>query len=439
MDKHVLHNIIHRDAGNESSRCCVCNGEISADNVTAMEAKCNDILKRQQGMGGMYDEKKGMKVAKEVLAHPVYAFGEDVSTLPTEIMLVPIGKWNTTKYGEVEITKEMLVEMKKHFDDGVRKGVMIDIDHGQSQYGDAAGGWIKEVEVRADGLWATELEWTPLGKEQVQGKMYRFLSPEFDSVHIDPENQDKMYDNVLIATSLVNRPLLKEIPALTFSEDGKKLTENKMGVMLFIDSSVNDLPEKTMDPKEILKKALADRSAEEVEFLKTAELSEEQKAQIEAENKPADPPADTTISAKEGKITVDAKEFDELKKNAEAGKLAFAEMEKRNIEAEYKAFEFNEKGGKYSPAVTTKVVAFASKLSPAMRVEFSEIIKELPDKKLFGEAGHDGDAEPTTTKVLADEITKYAHDNKMTFTEALKAMKKAEPAKFKDYEANKGQ
>lgn len=451
LDKSVMHNIIHKYSGNDASRCMVCTGEISDSDTMGMEKKCNEILKAQQSYGMMYSEKKnqGIKCGDNLLLHPVFSFGEKAE-LPKEIMLVPIGKWNTTKYGEVEVTKDMIKEMKQHFDENVRKGVMIDIDHGQSQHGDAAAGWIKKVECRDDGLWGTEIDWTPLGKEQVEGKIYRFLSPEFDTVHVDPENQEKIYDNVLIATSLVNRPLLKEIPALSFSESDKNLTENKMGVMLFVDSTITD---STNQPKmktlaEILALSKDQRSAEETQFVTEHkdELTDDQKKaegfEVAAPAAPADggaAPVDQNISAKEGKVTIEASELDQLKKDAAAGREAAKKIEAQEIATTFKAFEFSESGGKFAPGATDKVIAFATKLSPALRVEFSELLKEFPDKKIFGEIGHDDNGNGSSNnKELTEKIKTYAAEHKLNFREAMDEMRKANPADFKDYIDSKG-
>ena len=43
-----------------------------------------------------------------------------------------------------------------------------------------AAAWIEEVEVRDGGAIWGRVEWTPRGRQQVEGKEYRFLSPGFD-------------------------------------------------------------------------------------------------------------------------------------------------------------------------------------------------------------------------------------------------------------------
>ncbi len=56
--------------------------------------------------------------------------------------------------------------------------LVIDYEH-QSLGGEApilAAGWIKEVEIRADGLWA-RVEWTPRARKYIEEREYRYFSP----------------------------------------------------------------------------------------------------------------------------------------------------------------------------------------------------------------------------------------------------------------------
>jgi hypothetical protein len=440
MERYVMHNMIHQDNGNNAAMCPVCNDPKMSD--SDMLSLCNNIMKRKQSGGYMYSEKGVRKltgtkdIKADAVIRPFYEFDEELAELPKEIMLVPVGEWDTTKYGQVTISASDIKQMKKNFDGNVRKGVMIDVDHRQSQHGDAAAGWIKKVECRDDGLWATEIDWTTLGDELVKGKVYKFLSPEFDTIYVDPQNKDNILENVLIATSLVNRPLLKEIPALSFSE-GKNLTKDKSSVMIFMDQEKTG-PTNNMNKEAILKKLLAGETltAEEKTFVEgnKTEFSEVQleaagvkKEAAKAPEKKEDLPDDSKIAGKEGDksktVQMSEDEVSQLKKDADAGRLAFAEMEKRNLAEEFGKFTFSEKGGKYSPATLDKVVAFAQKLTPALRVEFSEIVKELPEKKLFGESGsEDNTTESQNNDALRAEVKKFAEDQKMNFGDALRKM-----------------
>lgn len=438
-----MHNLIHNDFGGQSERCPVCNGQMKMSDTAGMTKMCSDILSKRQGR--MYSESAGIHIegsnGKKSRITTAFEFAEKVEAMPKEIMLVPTGKWDTTKYGEVEVKKTDIEQMKVNFDENVRKGVMIDIEHRQNAtYGEQAAGWIKAVEVRPDGLWATEIDWNPLGTQLVKDKIYKFLSPEFDVVHIDPENSSKMSENVLIATTLCNRPLLKEIPSLSMSEE-KNLTPNPNGVILFIEPDTStDEKGSTMNFADVLKKLMAGESisADEKAVLEAnkAEMTDEQKTKAGFKIEAAEDRKDKTLEGKES-ITISAAEATQLREDAAKGRQAFAEMEKTKVDAEIRSFQFSEngKGGKMSKGATDKAVAFALKLDPAMRVEFTEILKELPDKKLFGESGSDGSVTTNQSRdALTEEVKKYAKDNSLKFTEALAKMQAVEPEKFTNYQ-----
>lgn len=456
MEPHVLHNIIHQYHGNNSERCPVCNGEISMSNSTKLEECANQIMKHRQTSGYMYSETGEKKTSgitvtagENVILRTSYQFDDEVTEMPSEIMLVPLGEWDTTKYGIVKVTADDIETMKANFDANIRKGVMIDVDHGQSQYGAAAAGWIKKVECRDTGLWATEIEWTKLGDELVKSKIYKFLSPEFDVVYVDPQDSNKVLDNVLIATSLVNRPLLKEIPSLTFSE-GKNLTEKKNGVILVVEQKTESSSTSQTGPtnmltfSEVLKKITAGETLTEEEKAVAVEnqsqLSEEQKQAIgikASENAPDD----KHISGKEENVTISASELAELREGKKRIEALEHQALQREIKEEYKKYEFSEKGGKFAPALTDKVAEFASKLTPNQRVQFTEILEGLPEvgAKLFNEQGSDKDTtENQQYDALKAEVTEYAEKHNLKFGEALKVMQTKDPKKFAEYRVSKG-
>lgn len=453
MNPHVMHNLIHADYGGNSQRCPICNGSMKMTDTKKLEEMCSDILARKQTY--MYGENrksltsgihKTTTTDSKLTLKTSFEFAEKVEEMPKEIMLVPIGAWDTTKYGRVEVTKADVEMMKRNFDANVRKGVMIDIEHRQNTtYGEQAGGWIKAVEVRATGedkgLWATEIEWTSIGEELVKGKIYKFLSPEFDVVHVDPENENRVLENVLIATTLCNRPLLKEIPALTFSE-GKNLTANPNGVILFIepDNSTQQGPTNMPTFEDALKKLMAGETitADEKSLLEQnkEKMNDEQqiKAGFKVEAKETKP-SDGGIGGKQDEVTtISATELAELRKSAQEGRTAFAKIEADEVTKTFESFQFSEKGGKLSPDNVKTFASFALKLSPALRQEFTELVKALPEKQLFGEVGtSDSSTINQSRDAVRAEVAAYAKENKLSFGEALRVMQSKDPGKFASY------
>lgn len=83
--------------------------------------------------------------------------------------------------------------------------LMIDYDHQSVNTGTTGGtakaaGWIKQLEVRDDGIWA-RVEWTAAAREQIKSGEYRYLSPYFA--------HDKQGNVALIFNAaLLNRPAL---------------------------------------------------------------------------------------------------------------------------------------------------------------------------------------------------------------------------------------
>ncbi len=72
-----------------------------------------------------------------------------------------------------------------------------------------AAAWVKELEVRADGIYA-RVEWTPAAAAAIVAKEYRYVSPYF--LYDDTDNVTS-----LVNVALVNRPAL-DLPALAAAE-----------------------------------------------------------------------------------------------------------------------------------------------------------------------------------------------------------------------------
>lgn len=99
--------------------------------------------------------------------------------------------------------------------------VVIDYEH-QAVKSDGpapAAGWIKEVEARADGIWA-RVEWTAKASEYIANREYRYLSPviwcQRDSGRV------MLIHNV----GLTNNPRITDYPAITNKADQADGDEN---------------------------------------------------------------------------------------------------------------------------------------------------------------------------------------------------------------------
>lgn len=143
----------------------------------------------------------------------------------------PFGQYKHPLYGDIIMTPERARRMALNVNEGVRGiDLAIDYDHNSGP----AAGWIKQAEVRDDGLWLY-IEWTPDAAERLRKKEYRYFSPEFTSAWTHPKTGVK-YRDVLVGGGLTNRPFLKDLVPVNLSEVlGGEWTKDAEGNVLFND------------------------------------------------------------------------------------------------------------------------------------------------------------------------------------------------------------
>lgn len=375
--------------------------------------------------------------------------------LPKELQVFPAGSYNTVPYGPMDFNQATLQQFADNFEAGAaRNDVPIDVDHEGSGHGGAAAGWLTRkseggggLEARADGLWAKDPKWNSLGKQLVGDDQYRYISPEWSFNYQDPQNSTQ-HGAVLVAASLVNKPLFRNMNQSSIqkaSEDGRLFAADEKGneidpltgnptIMLLFSQEDKPMP---VTNAEILKKSIADRSAEEIKQLTEAtDLTAEETAQLEKEKTDADEAAKKVADkeaedakAKKEKEDTDAAEKAKKDKEAEDAKTASDKGGKTLTAAEYKQFQANnaklakmeaaekidkfkahEKGGKLLPKSIPLAVDFLLSASEAQQGAFIKFIESLPDQKLVaGEAGDKGENDSLTA---ADQITKLIEDVK---------------------------
>jgi hypothetical protein len=128
-------------------------------------------------------------------------------------MILPLGTFYTRAYGKLEITAEFAGQIV----DNWRRKVMgtrqpfIDTDHNWGK----ANGWIQDLQVREDGLYAA-IDWTPQGRDNVENGYYKYFSADIGGC-LDIETGDEVYP-VLIAAALTNVPVMNIMPPVKLSE-----------------------------------------------------------------------------------------------------------------------------------------------------------------------------------------------------------------------------
>lgn len=378
------------------------------------------------------------KSGKSLLGMIPLEFGEQANgaaSVPDVIQMVPVGQWDHPAYGPIVITGSDIREFSQNFNAGIRKGVFITAGHeGFAEL--PAVGWVKETEVRDDGLWGT-IEWNELGKQTLSDKQFKFFSPEFYQTYEDPETR-QIYRNVLTGGALTKSPYFKELEAIVFSEPksneprdsmnlqellAKKLEELSDDEKAFIKANQSELTE---EQKTALTSVLDEAETPEAkEARETAEKAAADAKALEEANVAAGKNADGTekVSASE-KVQITAGELAILRAAADKGVKAFAELEKQKISAETAKLVMSESNtkGVFLPKQAEAVKTFMATLNETQRATFSTLVAQIPTKLQFGEAGSSaaavhGDA---TAELNALVDKKMKADPKLRYSDALR-------------------
>lgn len=142
--------------------------------------------------------------------------------VPHIIELANVVKGFHARFGEVEITTEMLQSFKNNFDEGVVGiDISIDFDHEVRE----AAGWLKEIFLSVDQTTLLGVvRWTPKGALSLSDKEFRYFSPEFNNNFIHPHT-GKEHGPTLMGGALTNRPFLKMEPMVELNNKNPKEIE----------------------------------------------------------------------------------------------------------------------------------------------------------------------------------------------------------------------
>lgn len=141
----------------------------------------------------------------------------------SSVPVLPIGTFQTAKYGELDITPQMADEIVANWTDRVLKtDVRFDIGHDMEE----AAGWIVGLSVgtythpktgeEMPGIIA-EVEWTPVGQKLLSEKQYRYVSSYLGSYK--DEETGVVHPNVLMAVALCNDPVMRMLPPVELSDE----------------------------------------------------------------------------------------------------------------------------------------------------------------------------------------------------------------------------
>ncbi|MEL7117608.1 MAG: phage protease [Pseudomonadota bacterium] len=143
------------------------------------------------------------------------ALALDTGTLPSRIEVIATGelvmrdgRGHIGRISDPEAVIDLSMQMAHS---GV---IQIDFDHGmEAEGGDGrAAGWITNLSVEGDRIMG-EVEWTPLGSEALQGKIYRFLSPTF---YVSKTSKEVTF---IERAALTNNPAFGELKQLASQQE----------------------------------------------------------------------------------------------------------------------------------------------------------------------------------------------------------------------------
>lgn len=134
------------------------------------------------------------------------------------IQIFPFGHWPHPVYTDTTVNKDSAEQFVKNFHDNVRRQkIKTDYDHGEDKAkGNKASGEYLDMEVREDGVYAL-VEFTETAFSEIKNGEWSYFSPLFVDVWDDVETNET-FENVVIGGGLTNRPWMKDMVPINFSE-----------------------------------------------------------------------------------------------------------------------------------------------------------------------------------------------------------------------------
>lgn len=165
---------------------------------------------------------------------------------------------------EFSITRETLEQIVDNFNHKIR-GTDIALDFAHKSDEEAAG-WFKSLSIEDDAKGANlfaDIEWTTDGYAAVEGKKFRYLSPDFAFAWTDNETGTK-YGATLFGAGLTNRPVIKHMAPTV------ELTE-----VTNMAKKTQKISELTIEELEVLLSETTDEVKKELIQLRLDEMSED--------------------------------------------------------------------------------------------------------------------------------------------------------------------
>lgn len=236
---------------------------------------------------------------------------DSTGELTNRIMLIQAGEWPDSVKGSITITPGNLAQMKMNFDNGIGRpgqGLGLPIDFSHNEW-DQAAGWINELEIEGNALYA-HVEWTTAGKEAIQGGMYKCISPSFypgdRGGWQDPEDLSNTVQNVIVGAGLTNIPFFKKLSPVRASNLPDTGGDDNL---IYINKSVNAKDKQDMTIDELRVRDNASLTADERTFITAnqSDLSDDEKTKFGLVTASVTP-VSATIDPKDAQILADIRD-----------------------------------------------------------------------------------------------------------------------------------
>lgn len=388
--------------------------------------------------GGSFQRIEG----KKPLSFPIALFSENGASafaerdLPTEIHIVPFGKWDHPVYGSFEIKRETVQEFIKNFSYGIRAEHRLPITAGHDTFQETgAVAWFSELYEGANGLYA-KVEWTPEGNRLLREGAFKYFSPEWYTDYTDPADGIK-YGHVLIGGALTNKPFFRELdPVAAFSELAiSKQFNHSDSTMNLNDLLAKDPATLTDAEKAFVKEHAAEVPDDKKEGLKDV-LGEgndagDEEEETEGEGAGETAPTAAAAPAVASTVAISASELAILRKQADEGSKAFSEMRKMKLsEAANKlTFSKTNSAGRFLPKDRSDVLAFMEGLNDKQLDSFTALVAKVPASSVFSEegSGDEGETGSAAEEVNAKVASLIEKDKTLSFSAALRKVASENP------------
>lgn len=333
-----------------------------------------------------------------------------------DIEMLRVGTFNHSKYGELDITAELLSSLVDNFNGGViRRDVSFDWNHNAKE----ASGWLKGLDI-VDDVLVGSVQFTPKGRTSIEEGEYGYFSVEFLDDFEDAETGDA-FGPTLTGGALTNRPFISGLQKISFEDpdvEGEifRLKEGKR------------MPKKKEEPKkeEVVREPVVltdeEKAAKVLEDLETEKKVLEDKV-AEMETKLEE---QTTLGTQLSEVTELVKSLDDNNK-----KLAekVTELEGENVKKDEKTRELevdaaceklmSEEGHHRSVVEVARELMLADATPDTKVIKLSETIGEGEEAKTI-------DTEYTMSEAITKLLEAIPASQRKDFSEKTKTVKKVE-------------